>query len=188
MKFPRPFFRRRGFGLLEVIVVFALVIGAAAVTFTVFTSANASSSASALTDDLKLVASNLRSSPWGLAHDYTTLDVPSAIKAGLFPKGLLQDGLPTTPYGPINLSVSYVGPRQFDINTNFIPDSGAECAKTVAAFAAVGFDDVLVAGSGPDDSGGSILTNGKVDMTKVGFWCSGANTSGASVGIDLIGH
>lgn len=180
--------RRRGFGLLEVILVFALVIAAAAGTFAVFQSANASSNASTVTEQVNTVIANLRTSPWGMAHDYTTMPLDALVTARLAPPSMIQNGQAVTPYGPILVAPWYQNPRQFDINFNHIPDLGGECSKVVAAFGNMGLDDILVAGSGPNDTGGSVYTNGKLDMSKVAHWCSGLNTSDASVGMDLVGH
>lgn len=180
--------RRQGFGLLEVILVFALVIAAAAGTFAVFQSANASSNASTVTEQVNTVIANLRTSPWGMAHDYTTMPLNALVAANLAPPAMIQNGQAVTPYGPILVAPWYHNPRQFDINFNNIPDLGGECSKVIAAFGAMGFDDILVAGSGPSDLGGSVYTNGKLDMSKVAHWCSGLNTSDASVGMDLVGH
>lgn len=49
-----------GFGLLEVIVVLALLIGASAIVFTVFKSAEANAETSEAVDQVQQVASNLR--------------------------------------------------------------------------------------------------------------------------------
>lgn len=180
--------RSRAFGLLEVILVFAIVIGAAAATFAVFTPANASAKASDTAARANTILANLRASPWGLAHNYSGLSPDLAVKAGVVPRSMVVDGNPTTAYGPIWVGQYYASNRKFDLNMNNIPDSGAECSKLLAAFGTVGLDDILVAGSGPMDMGGSVFTNGKLDMTKVTYWCSGENTSSGSVGIDLIGH
>ncbi|MBN8924588.1 MAG: hypothetical protein BGP10_13315 [Rhodanobacter sp. 68-29] len=180
--------RRKGFGLLEVILVFALVIAAAAGTFAVFQSANASSNAATVTEQVNTVIANLRTSPWGMAHDYTTMPLDALVTAHLAPPSMIQGGQAVTPYGPIVVAPWYNDPRQFDINFNHIPDLGGECSKVIAGFGAMGLDDIWVAGSGPSDTGGSVYTNGKLDMTKVAHWCSGLNTSDASVGMDLVGH
>ncbi|KRE90863.1 hypothetical protein ASG87_01620 [Frateuria sp. Soil773] len=190
--FPRVRMKRRSraFGLLEVILVFAIVIGAAAVTFTVFSSASASSGAAKTADQLNLLAANLRASPFGLAHDYTGLSNDSALKGAIFPANLLVDGKPNTDYGLIQTAPWYKSKAQFDININNIPQAGAECTKLLMALGNSGYDDVIVGDSDPGFMGGdSILTGGKLDMSKVTFWCSGDNTpSGPSVGVDIIGH
>lgn len=180
--------RRRGFGLLEVILVFAIVIGAAAVVFAVFQSANASSNASTVNEQINTVIANLRTSPWGMSHNYGSMPTNALVTAHLAPPAMIQNGEAVTPYGPILVAPWYDNPMQFDINLNHIPDLGGECSKVVAGFGAMGFDDILVAGSGPSDTGGSVYTNGKLDMSKVAHWCSGLNTSDASVGMDLVGH
>lgn len=188
MKFPRPFSRKKGFGLLEVIVVFALVIGAAAVVFTVFSSSNASAEAANQTEAMNVVVANIRA-----LHphaDYSDLyDTAQANPKAYFPSSMIgADGVPHTPWSPILVGPYFKNSHQFDVNQNFVPNDGAACAKYVSAMGMVGFDDILVAGSGPDDKGGSVFTNGKLDMDKVNYWCSGDNTSSQDVGIDLIGH
>ena len=180
--------RRKGFGLLEVILVFALVIAAAAGTFAVFQSANASSNASTVTEQVNAVIANMRTSPWGMAHDYSSMPTNAIVTAHLAPPAMIQGGQAVTPYGPILVAPWYLNQRQFDINFNNIPDLGGECSKVVAAFGNMGLDDIWVAGSGPSDTGGSVYTNGKLDMSKVAHWCSGLATSDASVGMDLVGH
>lgn len=182
----------RAFGLLEVILVFAIVIGAAAVTFAVFDSANGSANADTLVSELNLTAANLRASPMGLTHDYSALSTQTAIQAGIFPSSMIQNGQPTTPFGVIQPAPWWQNSAQFDINTNWVPDDGAACTKMLAGLAASGYDDILVADSNPSASGGSICSAKspcKLDMSQVTYWCSGQNTpSGLSVGLDLVGH
>lgn len=52
---------RAGFGLLETILVFAIVIGAGTIVFSVFRAASAGSNSSEAVDQVKLVISNLQS-------------------------------------------------------------------------------------------------------------------------------
>lgn len=180
--------RSRAFGLLEVILVFALVLGAGAITFSVFASAKGSADADQTAAQMNLIAANLRTIY--VNHDYSGLTTELGVKAGAVPPAMITtDGVPSTAYGPIIISESFRGPRFFDINFNYVPTDGAECSKLLATLARSA-DDLLVAGSGPEDTGGSVMgPDGRVDMTKVGFWCSGENTSdGSTVGIDLIGH
>jgi type II secretory pathway pseudopilin PulG len=188
MNLSRRFTRRRGFGLLEVIVVFALVIGAAAVVFTVFSSSSASAEAAGQSEAMNAVVANIRAlHPNG---DYSDLyDTAQANPKAYFPTSMIgADGVPHTPWSPIQVGPYYKNSRQFDVNQNFVPDDGAACAKYISAMGTVGFDEILVGGSSPTDMGGSVLTNGKLDMDKVNFWCSGNNTSDQTVGMDLIGH
>lgn len=188
MKFPRPFCLKKGFGLLEVILVFAIVIGAAAVTFTVFSSSNASAEAANQTEAMNVVVANIRALHPN--HDYSDLyDTAQANPEAYFPTSMIgADGVPHTPWSPILVGPYYKNSRQFDVNQNFVPNDGAACAKYISAMGTVGFDEILVGGSSPTDLGGSVLTNGKLDMDKVNHWCSGDNTSDQTVGMDLIGH
>lgn len=178
--------RSRAFGLLEVILVFALILGAGAITFSVFASAKGSADADQLAQQMNLIAANLRTVY--VNHDYAGLNTDTAVKSGAVPPAMIQDGVPTTAYGPITISAFFSNSRQVDINFNYVPSDGAECSKLLATLAQSA-DDLLVAGSGPEDIGGSVKPGGKLDMDQVGFWCSGAHTSdGSTVGIDLITH
>lgn len=189
MTFPRPFSRRRGFGLLEVIVVFALVIGAAAVVFTVFTSSNGSAEAANQAESMGAVIGNIQSLYPN--HDFTGLNaVVTANPKAFFPPSMIDEaGTPHNAWGPIWLGQYYLNSHQFDINFNNVP--AESCAKFVVGLATGHPDDLKVAGSGEDDIGGSVLKadgSGKLDMDQVNYWCSGEHTSGPSVGVDIIGH
>lgn len=87
--------KRRGFGLLEVILVFAIVIGAAAVVFTVFQSAKPSADASAEVEHAQLIASNVKSA-FGTTTTsaYSTLSTALAIKGKTIPTSMVAaDGV-----------------------------------------------------------------------------------------------
>jgi type II secretory pathway pseudopilin PulG len=189
LSFPRPLNKRRSraFGLLEVILVFAIVIGAAAVTFTVFSYANGSAEAANQAEAMSAVVANIRALHPN--HDYSALNAEvTANPKAIFPASMLgADGTPHNAWGDIWAGRYYLYPRQFDINFNNVPADA--CAKFVTALAQGHPDDLLVAGSGPDDMGGSVLKPyGELDMDKVNYWCSGDNTSGPTVGVDIIGH
>lgn len=66
------FSRSRGFGLLEIILVFAVILGAGAAVFAVFRSAQASAQASDANDRLSALVGNLRAT-MGVNHDYSSL-------------------------------------------------------------------------------------------------------------------
>lgn len=66
------FARPRGFGLLEIILVFVLVIAAGVITFSVFQSAQSSAQADDEAQRLTTVAANLRST-MGINHNYAAL-------------------------------------------------------------------------------------------------------------------
>jgi type II secretory pathway pseudopilin PulG len=191
LSFSRPLTlrRSRAFGLLEVILVFAIVIGAAAVTFTVFSSANGSAEAANQAEAMSAVVANIQALHPN--HDYSALTAEvTANPKAIFPASMLDaDGTPHNGWGTIWAGPYYLNTRQFDINFNNVP--AESCAKFVTALAQGHPDDLLVAGSGPDDMGGSVLKtdgSGKLDMDKVNYWCSGDNTSGPTVGVDIIGH
>jgi type II secretory pathway pseudopilin PulG len=184
--------RYKAFGLLEVILVFAIVIGAAAVVFTVFNGANGSANAARVVDETNLIAANVRSSPWGMSHDYSTLPAGQFIP-GIFPSSWNVNGQAVDPSTGVS---AQIGPgftnQQFNITLNYEPTDGAACAKMLSSFAADGYDDVWAAGPGPTDSGASVCASTnpcKVDMTKVAAWCSGTLfTDGPSFGFSVFAH
>jgi type II secretory pathway pseudopilin PulG len=65
--------RHRGFGLLEIILVFALIIGASAIVFTVYTSAQSSADATHEAERLEAIAASLTGSSLGIQHNYSPL-------------------------------------------------------------------------------------------------------------------
>lgn len=186
--FPRARLKRRSraFGLLEVILVFAIVIGAAAVTFTVFSSANGSAEAADQAEAMSAVIANIQAQHQN--YDYSALNAEvTANPWAFFPPSMIDGNVPHNAWGPILAGPYFRNHHQFDLNFNNVPAEA--CAKFVTALASGHPDDLLVAGSGPDDMGGSVLkADGSLDMNQVNYWCSGENTSGPSVGVDIIGH
>ncbi|BFI94991.1 MAG: hypothetical protein RSP_05010 [Rhodanobacter sp.] len=189
--------RRRGFGLLEVILVFAIVIGAAAVVFTVFGFAHASSEASNIVDETNLIAGNLRTSPWAMSHDFTNVPETGQWIPGVFPNNWNQNG---QAFSPETGATAYVGggttsglaPNQFWVLINYVPVSNSECARIGAELGAQ-YDDVWFAASGPTDIGKSICDATapcKVDMAKLNSWCGGSDQTDTpgTVGFQAIGH
>jgi type II secretory pathway pseudopilin PulG len=178
--------RSRAFGLLEVILVFAIVIGAAAVTFTVSSAANGSAEAANQAEAMSAVIGNIQALHPN--HDYSALNSEVAANPrAIFPASMIDGDVPHNAWGPILAGPYFRNHNQFDLNFNNVP--AESCAKFVTALASGHPDDLLVAGSGPDDMGGSVLkADGSLDMDQVNYWCSGENTSGPTVGVDIIGH
>lgn len=200
--------RRRGFGLLEVILVFAIIIGAAAAVFTVYGYAQASSDAQAITEETNLVAANLRASPWGMQHDYST--IPGVYTdqwiPGIYPAAWNQNGQAIE---PLTSNAMWIGPgytnQQFSITLNYVPQKAAECQKLGSALAAAGYDDVDWASAGPMATGCTIFettnacgqppTTHIIDQAKLASYCNGsfgnlgggAATPGQS-GFTVAGH
>lgn len=198
---PRLKRRSKAFGLLEVILVFAIVIGAAAAVFTVFGFANASSEANAIVDQTNLVAANLRASPWGVAHNFSDIpaDMPGQWVPGIFPNSWRAENGQAV--SPETGATAYFGggtpggfaPNQFWVVINFVPVNHSECERVGSELAAEGYDDVWFAGSGPADIGQSVCastTPCRVDMGKLTTWCTGtqAADSPGTVGFQVLGH
>ena len=184
--------RRQGFGLLEVILVFALIIGVAALTFSVFTGANGSAQANRVVQETNLIAANIRTSPWGMNHNYASLPYGQFVP-GIFPASWDQNGQAIDPStGQLAMVGQGFTPQQFNITLNYEPTDGAACARMLSAFAADGYDDIWAAGPGPTDSGASVCASTnpcKVDMAKVAAWCSGTLfTDGPSFGFSVFAH
>jgi type II secretory pathway pseudopilin PulG len=98
--------KTRGFGLLEVILVFAIVIGAAAVVFTVFQSAKPSADAANEVDHATLIASNIKSvlGTYG-TNNYVGLNTTQAIASKAIPASMISaDGTTiNSTWGPITV-------------------------------------------------------------------------------------
>lgn len=205
---PRLKRRSRAFGLLEVILVFAIVIGAAAVVFTVFGFAHGASEASELAEETNLVAANLRTSPWGIAHDYSTIPGTYSVQwfPGVYPSSWNQNGQAVEPItgNAVGIGPGYTN-QEFSVTLNYVPADSSECQKLGSELAAQGYDDVLWAGAGPTATGGTIFvsssgpgsppTTHTIDQAKLSSFCggsagnlgSGGATPGYS-GFTVIGH
>lgn len=155
-----------GFGLLEMILVFILVIGAAAVVFTMFGSAKPSAEASNESQELSTLAANLQGT-FGLGRDYSNLTNTSAINAKAIPENMVSgtSGVINGWGGPLTLTT---GPNrtQYTIAYDGIP--AAACVKFVTA--AAGFFDTVGSTSGGSD----IRANGgQVQNSAIVTFCSG---------------
>ena len=161
----------KGFGLLEVILVFAIVIGAAAVVFTVFQSAKPSADASNEASNLTTIATNLKST-YGINHNYpTSLGNPDAIKAKAIPSSMIAaDGSTvSSQWGAV--TVAGKGPT-FTITYAGVPSDA--CAKFVSGVAGFFPDGIGTGTAGATN----ILANGVFATGQPIAACAG--TSGAS--------
>jgi type II secretory pathway pseudopilin PulG len=133
----------RGFGLLEVILVFAIVIGAAAVVFSVVQSTQPSSDANKATSDLTTLAANIRST-YLVGSDYSSMSDTLLLQGRLVPKVMIsQDGtniLGTWGY-PILVQPSVSTNHKFQMVYSGVP--AAACTKFVLG-AGLYFEDVNV--------------------------------------------
>ena len=182
--------KSKGFGLLEVILVFALVIGAAAVVFTVFQSAKPSADASNEGSNISTIATNLKST-YGISNSYVGLTSTSAISAQVIPASMvsgtgssvaINSGWGTVTVaadaGGSSAAVCANAGRCFDITYNSVPQ--AACLKLVQGIAGF-FDDVTV-------DTADIFTAGKLDSAKAVTACSGGTSGAYSGTLVFIGH
>ena len=141
---------KKGFGLLEVILVFAIVIGAAAVVFTVFQSAKPSADAASEGSNISTIATNLKST-FGISHDYSGVSDITAVEAKAIPASMVS-GTTAAPvvssqWGAVTLSgvAAAAGvPSEYTISYATVPDD--TCAKLVSGLAGF-FTDVQVNGA-----------------------------------------
>lgn len=145
MKFPSSLKRHtsKGFGLLEVILVFAIVIGAAAVVFTVFQSAKPSSDAANEVSNATTIATNL-SSTFGINHNYSGLgatDDGPAIAGKIIPASMVVDATHARSQWGNLLVIADVDPTTYELFYDAVPADA--CAKFVSG-AAGAFNTVYV--------------------------------------------
>jgi type II secretory pathway pseudopilin PulG len=176
----------RGFGLLEVILVFAIVIGAAAVIFTVFSSAGAAADADTETNDAQVIAANLKGM-YGEHPKYDGLTRTVAIQTKAIPQKMIT-GTTTAMslWGPIDVyqAAAYLPQQEFAIGFSNVPSS--VCLKFVLGIAPY-FPDGLSLSPGfgsptvvPDPT---LMTNGKVNIANVTSGCSSNQNS-----VYMFGH
>jgi type II secretory pathway pseudopilin PulG len=117
--------RTRGFGLLEIILVFAVLLGAGAVIFGLFESAQTRSEAHTQAENARTAMGNMAST-LGAHHDYSALptgyfgDAPtSATAASFFPKSMVQANGSTiqSPWGTVTLN-NYRDSFSYGLPTN----------------------------------------------------------------------
>lgn len=155
----------RGFGLLEVILVFALVIGAAAVVFSVFQSAKPSADASNEGSNLSTIATNIKST-YGINHNYTGLDNTSAIAAKIIPSSMASGtSTVTSQWGAVTVAAG-TPTTEFTITYAGVPTE--TCAKFVTGVAGFFPDGITVGGTTVLD------TNGKLDPAALATNCNAA--------------
>lgn len=174
----------KGFGLLEVILVFAIVIGAAAVVFTVFQSAKPSADASNEGSNISTIATNLKST-FGVNHDYSGVTNAAAVQAKAVPTSMIS-GTATAPvvqsqWGTVTLTgaaATTTTPSQFTIDYTTVPTD--TCAKLVSGVQ--GFFDSVSVGGAPVSANGQPTTS-----TSIITQCAGASGA-SSVDVRFVGH
>jgi len=104
--------RARGFGLLEIILVFAIIIGAAALVFTVFQSASLQAQTSNTMEKVNAIVANVQGSAFTNINQRTSLTTVTAKQAGI-----LTSGLQTNAWGgAIEVSdVPALTPPEFEV-------------------------------------------------------------------------
>lgn len=158
----------KGFGLLEVILVFAIVIGAAAVVFTVFQSAKPSADASNEGSNISTLATNVKST-YGINGDYAGLDLSGAIAAKAVPASMVTapDAASNSWGGDVDVAVNGTNSRLFDITYNAVPAD--VCTKLVAGVAGFFPKGISVAGT-------DVMTNGKLNAGEPATTCGADDT------------
>lgn len=173
-----PWRRLSGFGLLEVILVFAIVIGAAGVVFSVFQSAHPSAEAAAEVDDLNTLLGNLRST-WGIQHDYSPLNTngnAQAIAAHAVPASMIQANTIVNVWGgQVEVVGAYGENGKFVVVEHGI--SADACVKFVSGVAP-SVDDVAFGDHSDDGSDLSAIVpfavqigRGPLDQAKLAGFC-----------------
>lgn len=171
--------RLAGFGLLEVILVFAIVIGAAAVVFTVFQSSSDTSEVSEEVSRVGALVGNLQGA-YGAQKDFTPLgndgwnkSTQRAIQGGLVPASMIGGtDILKSPWGqayvggpsPGGQRGSVVQTRNdFEIYYPALPP--AACMRFVPAVANLFVRQVTVNGT-------FIMVNGKLDASLLPRACN----------------
>lgn len=171
----RKSFRQQwaGFGLLEVILVFALVIGAAAITFTAFQSARPSADSDRATSDLTVLAANIKG-VYAAGGNYSGIDTARLIQNGLVPTAMIdanKTGLMSTWERAVVVTpeAASLG-RRFVIAYQGIPADA--CAKFLLG-ASPYFEDVSLSSNASDPGTPVRVSNGPVNGNTVATACAG---------------
>lgn len=158
---------QRGFGLFEIMLVLALVIGAGAITFGVFSSAQKSGEAANEIVLLSTIAANVKS-VYGVRHDYSTLSTSAAIRAKVIPKTMIQGTKIYNQWGyAITLGPDPEDSSRFRIAYGKVPPEN--CSKFISGLAPF-FDDITIAT-------GAVVTNKVVNYPLLVRECTGGSTN-----------
>lgn len=171
MKFSPSIKKRvtKGFGLLEVILVFAIVIGAAAVVFTVFQSAKPSADASNEASNLTTLATNLKST-YGINHDFSGVSNANAILAKAVPAPMVSGTNIVSQWGAVTVAPVAADKTEYTITYAGVPTD--TCAKFVSGVA--GFFPTAI---GTTAGGTDIMANGVFASGQPVTACAGASAA-----------
>lgn len=158
----------RGFGLLEVILVFAIVIGAAAVTFSVYQSAKPTADIANAVAKMTTITGNLKST-FGVNHSYRGISTQLAIQAQAIPADMVTDATHAhSQWGSLNVYMT--SNTQFALVYANVPSDA--CTKLVMAIQNL-YRDVTVKGT-------PVIANGVVDTNAIVTQC-GAGPAGIAI-------
>lgn len=155
MKSGTCFSRSRGFGLLEVILVFAIVIGAAAVVFSIFQSAQPSADAANEASVLTTLVANTRQAYGG---NYAVIVQSDVIKAQAAPASMVSGGTGlVSQWGTVTVGrAGGADPHHFWVTYANVPTD--VCTKLVSGVAAYFPAGIKVGTTAVMDSQGQLLS------------------------------
>ena len=162
MSLPR---RQSGFGLLEIILVIALVVVAASLAFVIFSSANPSAQSNTEATKLTTLASSIKG-VYGINHDYSGVSNTTVIRGHMVPNDMTPAGNTTdinSLWGAVEVtptSINGNANRGFQVVYRAVPVDA--CLKFVLGVAPY-FPEGVAVGTGTSVS--VLDTRHKVNMT-----------------------
>jgi type II secretory pathway pseudopilin PulG len=174
---PRRRVRTAGFGLLEMILTFVLVIAAGAGVFYVYQSAKTTADVTAAVDNASNIAGGIQQI-WGQnPSGFTGLSTQKAIDAHVVPTALINPDGQTLqgPWGAMSVSGNFLIGTRFGYQITFQEVPAEACTKM--ALAASGrFHFVLVNNQAAIDANGGIAAPGAAAVDWAATRCVDSNT------------
>lgn len=176
---PRRRVGTAGFGLLEMILTFILVIGAGAGVFWLYQSAKATSDAETAVDQASTIASGLQQVLGGKAAGYSGLTTTRAIDAHVIPRDMVNaDGTTAQgPWGALSVNGNFLIGSRFGYQITFQEVPASACVK-MTAMATKRFVGgyVLINNQAAINADGQVASNGDLDVNWAAFACKDINT------------
>jgi type II secretory pathway pseudopilin PulG len=145
----------KGFGLLEMILTFILVIGAGAIVFSMFSSAKPTADASNEVNNVTTLATNLQGT-YGISNDYSTISSQGAIDAHAVPSTMIDGANIVNGWGGAVTLAEGANKSHYTLTYAAVPAEA--CTKFVTGAAGF-FNEVGVAAAGDVRTQGGAISN-----------------------------
>ncbi|GKW19627.1 hypothetical protein PEC302107_13560 [Pectobacterium araliae] len=172
---------KRGFSLLELLLVLGIIAALVVAAFIVYPKVQASQRATAESNNIATIQAGVKSL-YAAASSYSGLSTPIAYQAKIFPDNMLNGSVPVNAFkGNVVIGTSTDSPSgaansAFMITYLNVPAS--ECAKIVSGVGANFYSVAIGTGAAALTSGNVRKASSDIDMARVASMCdTGGNSN-----------